>query len=76
MSFQKKSPQLQQPPLENFLFQIRVQSTNNVSLPEEQAICFYHTVAQLLFVSARARCDIQTTVAVVTTRVKGPDEDN
>ena len=45
-------------------------------LPEEQAIAFHHTVAQLLFLSARARRDIQTPVSFLTTRVKKPDEDD
>ena len=30
-------------------------------LPEEQAMAFHHTIAQLLFLSARARHDIQPT---------------
>ena len=45
-------------------------------LPEEQVIQFYHVVEQLLFTSNRARRDIQTAVAFLTTRVKGPDEDD
>ena len=36
-------------------------------LPKEQAILFHHTVAQLLFVSAPARRDIQPMVAFLTT---------
>ena len=39
-------------------------------------VAFHHTVAQLLFASARARRDIQTAVAFLTTRVKRPDEDD
>lgn len=39
-------------------------------------MAFHHTVAQLLFMSARARRDIQTAVAFLTTRVKSPDEDD
>ena len=34
-------------------------------LPEEQAINFYHNIAKLLFISMRARRDIQTAVAGV-----------
>jgi hypothetical protein len=45
-------------------------------LEEEQVLAFHHTVAQLLFMATRARQDIQTTVAFLTTRVKKPDEDN
>jgi len=37
---------------------------------------FHHTVAQLLFMATRARRDIQTAVAFLTTRVKNPDEDD
>ena len=45
-------------------------------LPEEQAVMFHHSVAQLLFLSMRARRDIQTAVLFLTTRVKKPDEDD
>jgi hypothetical protein len=45
-------------------------------LSEEQARYFHHAVAQLLFISTRARRDIQTAVAFLTTRVKRPDEDD
>ncbi len=43
---------------------------------EEQALAFHHIVAQLLFMATRARRDIQTAVAFLTTRVKNPDKDN
>ena len=45
-------------------------------LPEEKDIAFHHTNAQLLFLSSRARSDIQTSVSFLTTRVKKPDEDD
>ncbi len=45
-------------------------------LPEEQAMAFHHATVQLLFLSARARLDIQPATAFLTTRVKSPDEDN
>ncbi len=45
-------------------------------LPEEQAMVFHHATAQLLFLSARARCDIQPATAFLTTHVKCPDEDD
>ncbi len=45
-------------------------------LNKEQALAFHHTVAQLLFMAMRARRDIQTAVAFLTTRVKSPDEDD
>ena len=43
-------------------------------LPEEKDISFHHTTAQLLFLSLRARREIQTAVSFLTTRVKKPDE--
>jgi hypothetical protein len=45
-------------------------------LSEEQAQQFHQVVAQLLFLSCRARRDIQTPVAFLTTRVKRPDTDD
>ena len=42
---------------------------NKCYLPEEQAQHFYYIVAQLLFLLARARRDIQTMTAFLTTRV-------
>jgi hypothetical protein len=38
-------------------------------------MAFHHSVAQLIFASARARKDIQTTIAFLTTRVRNPNED-
>jgi hypothetical protein len=55
------------------LFQVR---DDVAKLPEEQAQIFHHTTAQLLFLSSRARRDIQLAVAFLTTRVKSPDEDD
>ncbi len=43
-------------------------------MPEEQARAFNHVAAQLLFLSARARRDIQPATAFLTTRVRCPDE--
>ena len=62
-------------PAASHLFQVREEIDKKV-LPEEQAVQFHHTVAQLLFLSARARRDIQTAVAFLTTRVKQPNEDD
>lgn len=45
-------------------------------LPEEQAQEFHRSVAQLLFLSTRARPDIATAVSFLTSRVKRPDEDD
>ena len=61
-------------PAVDHLFQIR-SPTEACLLPEQQAIACHHTVAQLLFLSC-IRCDIQTAVAFLTTRVKAPDEDD
>ena len=46
------------------------------SLSEEQSVFFHHNTAKLLFLSKRARPDIQTAVAFLTTRVKSPDIDD
>ena len=43
---------------------------------EEQADAFHRMVYQLLFVANRARCDIQTAVSFLTTRVQAPDADD
>ena len=45
-------------------------------LTQEQSDMFHHNVAKLLFLCKRARPDIQTTVAFLTTRVMAPDEDD
>eukprot|EP00804_Cyclotella_cryptica_P002560 CCRYP_010401-RA/>CCRYP_010401-RA protein AED:0.15 eAED:0.13 QI:0/0/0/0.5/1/1/8/0/1350 len=66
-------------PAADHLFQIRDPDKverQGKRLSEEQARHFHHTVAQLLFLSGRARRDIQTAVAFLTTRVKQPDEDD
>jgi len=44
------------PPAASHLFQVREENDKKV-LPEEQAVQFHHTVAQLLFLSAWARRD-------------------
>ncbi len=62
-------------PAHEKLFVIRDESEAR-KLKEEQALAFHHTVAQLLFMATRARRDIQTAVAFLTTRVKNPDEDD
>ena len=58
-----------------YLFKIR-EKCDATQLPEEFAVIFHHTVAQLLFVSQRARHDIQTPVSFLTKRVKAPDRDD
>jgi hypothetical protein len=62
-------------PAADHLFDVRDPSDAR-PLPEEQARAFHHTVAQLLFLSARARRDIQPATAFLTTRVTAPDEDD
>ncbi len=62
-------------PAANHLFTVRDEKKAR-ALEEERALIFHHTVAQLLFMSARARCDIQMAVAFLTTRVKSPDKDD
>ena len=62
-------------PAHDKLFEIR-DDEEAKKLNEEQALAFHHTVAQLLFMAMRARRDIQTAVAFLTTRVKNPDEDD
>ena len=62
-------------PAHDKLFEIR-DDKDAKKLNEEQCLAFHHTVAQLLFMATRARRDIQTAVAFLTTRVKSPDEDD
>jgi len=62
-------------PAANHLFDVRDEAGAQ-PLPEEQAREFHHAVAQLQFLSARARQDIQPVTAFLTTRVKSPDEDD
>ncbi len=62
-------------PAPNHLFLV-CNKSEAVKLPEEQAVCFHHTVARLLFLSTRARRLIQVAVPFLTTRVKSPNEDN
>ena len=42
-------------------------------LSEESSIAFHHLVAKTLYVSKRARLDVSTAVAFLTTRVRAPD---
>ena len=66
-------------PAADHLFNIRdPEETEKLGkwLSEEQAQHFHHAVAQLLFLSVRARRDIQTAVSFLTTRVRKPDEDD
>jgi len=62
-------------PAADHLFTVRDPSLVKV-LPEEQAMAFHRTTAQLLFLSTRARQDIQPATAFLTTRVRLPDKDD
>jgi hypothetical protein len=62
-------------PAMDHLFTVRNPSLAKV-LPEEQAMVFHCTMAQLLFLSMTARQDIQPTTAFLTTQVRIPDKDN
>ncbi len=62
-------------PAHDKLFAIR-DNKDARKLNEEQVLAFHHTVVQLLFMAMRARQDIQTPVAFLTTRAKSPDEDD
>ena len=50
--------------------------TKDKLLPEEQALAFYHTTAQLIFLSARARPNTRTGVSFLCSRTRAPDEDD
>ena len=45
-------------------------------LGEEKASQFHHLTAKLLYLSKRARPDLQTAVSFLTTRVREPDKDD
>jgi hypothetical protein len=62
-------------PAADHLFTIRPKNECK-PLNESEAMEFHHSVAQLLFASARARKDIHTTIAFLTMRVRNPDEDD
>ena len=60
-------------PAADHLFKVDDSST---PLSQQQATVFHHFVAKCLFATKRARPDISTAVAFLSTRVKGPDEDD
>jgi hypothetical protein len=60
-------------PAAEHLFKVNEEAT---SLDQEQATIFHNFVAKCLFLTKRARPDISTAVAFLTTRVKGPDQDD
>jgi hypothetical protein len=62
-------------PAADHLFTVRDPSLAKALL-EEQAMVFHRATAQLLFLSARARRDIQPATTFLTMRVRSPDEDD
>ena len=60
-------------PAAEHLFQINDDAT---PLPKDEATVYHNFVAKSLFLTKRARPDISTAVAFLTTRVKGPDVDD
>ena len=62
-------------PAPEHLFKIREESERKL-LPEEQVQHFHHLVAQLPFLSMRARLDLQTLVSLLTKQVKNSDKDD
>ena len=62
-------------PAAEHLFEVREKGEAKF-IPEEQAIQFHHNITKLLFMSTRARRDIQMAVAFLTMREKFPDEDD
>jgi hypothetical protein len=60
-------------PAANHLFQVK---ENGEKLSSEDADLFHRLTAQLLYLGKRARPDLQTAVAFLTTRVQSPDMDD
>jgi hypothetical protein len=60
-------------PAAHHLFEV---NEDRDKLDEQTSEMFHHNTAKLLFLSKRARPDIQTAVAFLTTRVKLPDRDD
>ena len=61
-------------PAANHLF--KVNDSDPKKLDKDTSDMFHRNVAKLLFLSKRARPDIQTSVAFLCTRVKEPDHDD
>jgi hypothetical protein len=60
-------------PAASHLFEVDESATK---LGEDISIMYHHNTAKLLFLCKRARPDTQPAVAFLSTRVKGPDEDD
>ena len=63
-------------PAASHLFKIRDDDDTNQLLKPELSEEFHHLVAKTLFLSKRARPDLQTAVAFLTTRVKSPNNND
>ena len=60
-------------PAANHLFEV---NDDAEKLPEKEALLYHHHTAKLLYLSKRARPDIQTSVAFMCTIVTQPDVDD
>ena len=49
---------------------------NTTNLDAEKVDVFYNTISKELFLCKRVIINVQPTVKLLCTRVKGPDEDN
>ena len=63
-------------PASNHLFEIRDGGDNDQLLTPEFSEEFHHLVSKTIFLSKRARPDLQTAVTFLTTRVKAPDHND
>ena len=62
-------------PMAYDLFQVRSQEETNL-LPKEHSMHFHCNVAQLLFISTRARRDVQASIGFLITSEISMDEDD
>ena len=63
-------------PASNHLFKIRKDNDDDQLLTPELLEEFHHLIAKTLFLSKRARPNLQTAVAFLTTKVKAPNNDD
>ena len=63
-------------PASNHLFKIREDNDDDQLLTPDISEEFHHLTANTLFLSKRARPDLQTAVAFLITRVKAPNSDD
>ena len=60
---------------DNHLFQVSPEEKQTL-LDKERATAFHHTVAQLVFVTSRARKQIKMAIAFLCNRLRIPEEDD